>query len=145
MERGASVTLLEPASFGKAITATRVGGNTEVLDSVSVPFVEPGDVARLVAAPERPMAEEALRERLRDGMRRRFAERPETADRVSIEEKLLTGEHVGSKLRTGIERSWKARRAQVRCRVDRARQSTPTNASVGAERRTGPADSAVTT
>jgi glycosyltransferase involved in cell wall biosynthesis len=78
--------LLEAASCGKAIVATRVGGTTEILtDEVSALLTSPDDVEALTAAIRRMLTDAELRIRLGQQARRDAIERfalPRAAARV---------------------------------------------------------------
>jgi glycosyltransferase involved in cell wall biosynthesis len=73
---GLAMAVLEGLSHGLAIVTTPVGAHKEVVEpDVSGILVPPGDVAALTAALRRVIADDALRDRLQTGARRRFTEK----------------------------------------------------------------------
>jgi glycosyltransferase involved in cell wall biosynthesis len=73
---GLSMAVLEGLSHGLAVVATPVGAHTEVIEpEVSGLLVPPGDVGALADALARLIDDTTLRNRLRDGARRRFLEK----------------------------------------------------------------------
>ena len=86
---GTSMTLLEAMSFAKAIVATRVGGNVELLeDGHSALLVDAGDTVSLAACVERLAGDVVLRERLGSIARERHAERFAPAPMIEAYEAL---------------------------------------------------------
>ena len=73
---GLSNALLEYMAAGRAIVATAVGGNVELIeDGVHGLLVPPGDPVRLAAAIDRLLTDDALARSLGESARRRVEER----------------------------------------------------------------------
>jgi glycosyltransferase involved in cell wall biosynthesis len=73
---GLAMSVLEGLAHGLAVVATPVGAHTEVIEpEQSGLLAPPGDVAALSAALGRVIGDQALRERLRSGARKRFLDR----------------------------------------------------------------------
>jgi glycosyltransferase involved in cell wall biosynthesis len=75
-EQSGSLAVLEAMQAGRAIVASACDGIPEdVVDGESALLVEPGDARSLAGALSRTLGDEALRRRLGETARRRFAER----------------------------------------------------------------------
>ena len=73
---GLSNALLEYMAAGRAIVATAVGGNIELIkNGVHGLLFPPGDTVRLAAAIDRLLTDEALARRLGESARRRVEQR----------------------------------------------------------------------
>ncbi|MCX6357297.1 MAG: glycosyltransferase, partial [Candidatus Aureabacteria bacterium] len=73
---GLSLAVLESMASGKAVAATRIGGNCEIIeDGVSGLLVEPGDPGALADACCRLLSDERERRAMGEAARRRIGER----------------------------------------------------------------------
>jgi glycosyltransferase involved in cell wall biosynthesis len=101
---GLAMSVLEGLAHGLAVVATPVGAHAEVIEpEQSGLLVPPRDVAALAAALTRVVGDRALRERLRDGARRRFLDRYDVRQYAVRLARLHSGLLGGRRLVGGIE------------------------------------------